>query len=161
MRTSILSFLAIGCIALISTSCNESASQKINSENVAMAENRDAAISDFPIMTFDKIEHDFGTINEGAIVEHTFRFTNTGKSPLVIVSAKGSCGCTVPKWPRETIAPGETGEFLVAFNSNGKPNLQNKQVTITANTEGGKEILKIKALVTPKAKTINGKPLSK
>ena len=94
-------------------------------------------------MTFQETEYDFGTINEGDVVEHIFKFTNTGKAPLVIVSAKGSCGCTVPEWPKEPIAPGATGEMLVKFNSNGKPNLQNKQVTITANTEAGKEILKI------------------
>jgi len=111
-------------------------------------------------MSFSETEHDFGTINEGDVVEHTFTFTNTGKAPLVIVTAKGSCGCTVPEWTKEPVAPGATGSMLVKFNSNGKPNAQNKQVTITANTEGGKEILKIKAMVTPKAKPVGGTPVS-
>lgn len=160
MKTSILTIMATGLITLTFTSCNESAAQKVKTENVLMAETRDATIADFPEMTFENASHDFGTINEGEVVEHTFRFTNTGKTPLIIVSAKGSCGCTVPKWPKEAIAPGETGEFLVVFNSNGKPNLQNKKVTITANTKAGKETLKIKAMVTPKTKTTSA-PISK
>ena len=59
-------------------------------------------------------------------------FKNTGKTPLVISNAKGSCGCTVPEWPKEPVAPGATAELLVKFNSKGKPNQQQKTVTITA-----------------------------
>ncbi|WP_298309679.1 DUF1573 domain-containing protein [uncultured Aquimarina sp.] len=115
-----------------------------------------------PIMTFAETEFDFGTVTEGDILKHTFSFTNTGTAPLVIVNAKGSCGCTVSDWPKEPIAPGETKEMRVAFNTNGKPNAQNKQVTITTNTTGGKHILKIKAMVTPKAKSVaSGVPISK
>lgn len=138
--------------AVVFMSCKDKAAEKVKDENVEVAAERDAKNADFPVMEFAKTEHDFGTINEGDVVEHKFAFTNTGKSPLVIVSAKGSCGCTVPEWPKDPIAPGATAEMLVKFNSNGKPNQQNKQVTITANTEKGKEVIKIKALVTPKAK---------
>lgn len=148
-------------LAMAVVSCKDDATKKINVENVAVSESRDAKVSDFPVMDFAKTDHNFGTINEGDIVEHKFTFTNTGKAPLVIISAKGSCGCTVSKWPKEPIAPGATGDMLVTFNSNGKPNLQNKQVTITANTEKGKEILKIKAMVTPRAKAVSGTPISK
>ncbi len=145
--TLILSVIAIGFLA----SCNTNATDKINQENVAIANARDTKAKLLPTLTFAKTNHDFGVINEGEIVEHNFTFTNTGTAPLVIVSAKGSCGCTVSKWPKEPIAPGAQGEMLVTFNSAGKPNLQNKQVTITANTEKGKEVLKIKAMVTPKS----------
>lgn len=86
------------------------------------------------------------------MVEHEFTFTNTGKAPLVVTNAKGSCGCTVPTWSKEPIAPGAEGKMLVKFNSNGKPNQQVKTVNITANTEAGKELIKIKAFVTPKKK---------
>lgn len=150
-----LTLIAITSITLVTSSCTESAAQKIKTENVIMAQQRDAVTASFPEITFNESEYDFGTIKEGEIVEHTFSFKNTGKSPLVIVNAKGSCGCTVPKWPKEPIQPGGTGEFLVVFNSNGKPNLQNKQVTITTNTESGKEILRIKAMVTPKVSSPN------
>ncbi|MDY8136418.1 DUF1573 domain-containing protein [Aquimarina sp. 2201CG5-10] len=159
MKKGIL--ILAGVVMITSTSCTN-ASGKIKSENVEMAAKRDEKAKDLPVMTFTETNHDFGTINEGDVVEHTFTFTNTGKAPLVIISAKGSCGCTVPKWPKDPIAPGASGEFLVVFNSNGKPNLQNKQVTITANTESGREILKVKAMVAPKVKpTQNGAPISK
>ncbi len=156
MKKGIL--ILAGVVAFAFTSCKENATEKVKEENVATAAARDAKVADFPVMTFSQTDHDFGTINEGDVVEHTFTFTNTGKSPLVIVSAKGSCGCTVPSYSKEPIAPGGSGEMLVKFNSNGKPNLQNKTVTITANTEKGKETIKIKALVTPKAKPASGTP---
>ena len=158
MKKGIL--ILAGIFAMTFVSCKEDASKKVKEENVGIAAERDEQNKDLPVMTFQETEYDFGTINEGDVVEHIFKFTNTGKAPLVIVSAKGSCGCTVPEWPKEPIAPGATGEMLVKFNSNGKPNLQNKQVTITANTEAGKEILKIKAMVTPKAQPANGAPVS-
>ncbi|WP_459212360.1 DUF1573 domain-containing protein [Aquimarina rhabdastrellae] len=156
MKKGIL--ILAGVIAFAFTSCKENAAEKVKEENVASAAERDAKEANFPVMTFAEVEHDFGTINEGDVVEHKFSFTNTGKSPLVIVSAKGSCGCTVPEWPKQPVAPGATGEMLVKFNSNGKPNAQTKTVTIVANTEKGKETIKIKALVTPKANPAAGAP---
>ncbi len=141
-----------GAFIISMTSCKNNASEKVKTENVQMAAQRDAKTKNLSIMTFSKTDHDFGTINEGDIVEHEFTFTNTGKAPLLIINAKGSCGCTVPEWTKEPIAPGASGALLVAFNSNGKPNMQTKQITITTNTEKGKEILKIKAMVTPKTK---------
>lgn len=154
MKKGIL--ILTGIFALTFLSCKEDATKKVNEENVEIAAERDAKAGDFPVMTFTETEHNFGTINEGDVVEHTFKFTNSGKSPLVIVSAKGSCGCTVPSYSKDPIAPGATGEMLVKFNSSGKPNKQNKTVTITANTEAGKETIKITADVTPKAKPAAG-----
>ncbi|MTI41602.1 DUF1573 domain-containing protein [Fulvivirga lutimaris] len=104
-----------------------------------------------PAFKFNELDHDFGTINEGDVVEHTFSFTNTGDAPLIIQSAKGSCGCTVPTWPKEPIPVGGTGEITAQFNSKGKPNIQNKTVTITANTWPKQSTLRIKAMVTPAA----------
>ncbi|GLR17362.1 DUF1573 domain-containing protein [Portibacter lacus] len=87
---------------------------------------------------FAENTYDFGEVMDGEKVEHTYSFTNTGSEPLVISNAKGSCGCTVPSWPKEPIAPGETGEILVRFDSKGKGRVgggaQTKTVTITANT---------------------------
>ena len=156
MKKGIVVLASILTLSFIS--CKDKASDQVKEENVEMAEERDAKVGDLPVMTFEEEEHDFGTINEGEIAEHTFKFTNTGKAPLVIVNAKGSCGCTVPEWPKEPIAPGATGEMLVKFNSTGKPNQQSKQVTITANTEAGTEVVRIKAFVTPKADNAEGTP---
>lgn len=100
-------------------------------------------------MVFDSYEHDFGTMEEGDAVTHIFSFTNTGSEPLILDKCKGSCGCTVPKCPKEPIAPGASGEIEVKFNSKGKKNNQTKTVTINANTDPGQTILKIKAFVNP------------
>mgnify|MGYP001823378963 FL=1 len=151
MKTLIVITLVV--IGLSFTSCKEDATQKIKTENLEVAKERDSEIKmGGPRFKFDKTEHDFGTINEGDVVETVFAFTNVGKSELIITSAKGSCGCTVPEWPKEPIMPGEVGEIKVKFNSYRKPNLQQKQITLRTNTEGGKEILKIRAQVTPSPK---------
>lgn len=148
MKTKILLFTLVFSVTLM-FSCKEDASSKINAENVEAVKQDIAKSGEYPQFKFDKAEHDFGTINEGDVVTTTFGFTNTGKSPLIIARALGSCGCTVPSYPTEPIAPGESGQIEVSFNSAGKPNLQQKIVTLYANTEKGKELLKIKALVKP------------
>ncbi len=132
------------------TSCKENAADKVKEEKVAEAETRDANAGKFAIITFEEKEFDFGTIEQGTKVEHIFKFTNTGDAPLVIVDAKSSCGCTVPEYPKTPIAPGETADLLVKFNGSGK-NQVSKNITIIANTETGKEVIKIKAFVNPKA----------
>jgi hypothetical protein len=101
-------------------------------------------------MTFDKISHDFGTIEEGEKVTTQFSFTNTGKSDLIIVDARGSCGCTVPEYPKNTpIKPGDSQTITVSFDSSNKPGVQQKSVTLSANTASGREMLRIKANVNP------------
>jgi len=144
-------FILLGAMSLVLfTSCKDDASKKVNSENVAQAAQRDAVATNFAAMTFEETEHDFGTINEGDQVETTFKFKNTGSAPLLISNIKGSCGCTVPNdWPKEPIAPGGEGQFTVKYNSTNKPNLKTNTVTVTANTEKGREIVRIKAFATP------------
>ncbi len=144
-------FYSILAIFLITTSCGESAAKKINQDNVQATEVQNQAnASNSPVMTFNKSSHDFGNINEGDVVTTIFSFTNTGKSDLIIVDARGSCGCTVPQYPKNVpIAPGATGEISVSFDSSNKPSLQQKAVTISANTESGREMLRIKAMVAP------------
>jgi hypothetical protein len=100
-----------------------------------------------PEFKFNEEMHDFGTINEGDIVTHVFEFTNTGDAPLIVSSATASCGCTVPEKPEGPIAPGESGQIKVQFNSRKKPGIQNKTVTITANTYPKITRLRIKANV--------------
>ena len=107
-------------------------------------------------VAFAETTHEFGTIAEGDVVEHTFTFTNTGNTPLIIQDAKTTCGCTVPKKPEAPVPPGETGEIQVRFNSQGKAGVQNKAVTLTANTEPATTRLFIKANVTPKSEPIAG-----
>ena len=146
--------IAFVITAGIFTSCNKSnASSKIDVTNLNNAKKRDAEISKGAAsITFDKSEYNFGTVNEGDIVETVFKVTNSGKTDLIITDAKATCGCTVPVWPKTPIKPGETGEIQVKFNTNGKPNRQSKSVTLSTNTAVGKEVLKITGNVTPKAK---------
>lgn len=150
MKKIILMVAVIATVAL--TSCNEKASAKIDEANLTAAAERESVVGDFPVMSFVETEYDFGTVDEGTVVEHEYKFTNTGNAPLIVVSAKGSCGCTVPTWSKEPLAPGEEGSMLVKFNTNGKPNNQTKMVTIKANTESGTESIRIKGFVTPKPK---------
>jgi hypothetical protein len=133
--------------SLILISCNESASSKIKSDN----QNKTQVQQSYAEITFDRIFHDFGTIKEGEIAKTVFSFTNTGENDLYIVDAIGSCGCTVPKYPKNiAIKPGESGEIEVNFDSNGRLNLQQKMIKITANTTSGGQLLQIQAFVEPK-----------
>ena len=103
---------------------------------------------------FDNDTHDWGKVMDGETVTHVFKFKNTGKEPLVINNAKGSCGCTVPEWPKEPIAPGGSGEIKVVFDSKGKGAVggkdDSKRVTITANTDPVDTYLTIKGKIDKK-----------
>ncbi|MUU79803.1 DUF1573 domain-containing protein [Winogradskyella endarachnes] len=144
MKKVILGLSALCMVAF--TSCKEDAASKIKTENVAVAAERDANAGDFPVITLDKKEHDFGTIENGTPVETTFKYTNTGNSMLVVSNIKSTCGCTVPSnWTKE-VAPGETGEFSVKFNGKGNGKVS-KSITMTTNTETGKEMVKITAQI--------------
>jgi hypothetical protein len=140
----------LALVALFMLSCSQSASKKVKQENVEKTTAQQEVNGDLPVMSFERAEHDFGTINEGDVVETSFAFTNTGKSDLIILDARGSCGCTVPEYPKNTpIAPGETKEIKVKFDSANKPGNQTKTVTLTNNTESGRDIIRIKTIVTP------------
>ncbi|GGD56848.1 DUF1573 domain-containing protein [Muriicola marianensis] len=144
-------FVALGVISMFGfVSCKEKASSKIETANIEVAAERDAAAKNLPVMTFDKSEHDFGNIEQGTPQETVFTFTNTGNAPLIITNATSSCGCTIPEYPKnKPIAPGETGQLLVKFNGSGQ-NQVTKTITVSANTAKGSELLRIKAFVNPK-----------
>lgn len=101
------------------------AEQEVSTENVEQTTS----------IVFEEEVFDFGSITQGEKVTHTFKFQNSGDADLVIVSAKGSCGCTVPEWPKEPIPAGGEGVINVVFNSEGKSGKQHKRVTVVANTE--------------------------
>jgi outer membrane biosynthesis protein TonB len=101
-------------------------------------------------MVFEKEMHDFGSVKDGDKVSHVFKFKNTGDKPLIISDAKGSCGCTVPSYPKEPIAPGKSGEIKVEFNSAGKKGSETKYVTLNANTIPAETRLTVKANVIAK-----------
>ena len=148
---------------LVATACKNENKTEIQEELLApteslteqnMGEMTDATLTteatastEAAVMDFEKIEHDFGAITQGENVSHIFKFKNTGKSDLLITDAKGSCGCTVPEFPRTPIKPGESGEMKVTFSSAGRNGMQSKTVDITTNTATGHQQLLIKASI--------------
>lgn len=102
---------------------------------------------------FAELTHDFGTVHEkNGPVSHTFKFTNTGNAPLVIISAKTSCGCTKPSFPKQPIQPGASSEITVTYNPDGRPGEFDKSVTVRTNVKGRdrKVALRLLGTVIPK-----------
>lgn len=124
-------FLGLAAVSLL-LACNPTA-KKV--ENVVDSTVTTAGFgSNEPIMKFEEATYDFGKIKQGEKVSNEFKFKNIGKVPLIISDAKASCGCTTPEFTREPIKPGETGTIKVTFDSAGKTGLQDKVITIIANT---------------------------
>jgi|TARA_B100001059_G_scaffold42668_1_gene34441 hypothetical protein len=129
------------------TSCGDDPFSKVKSENVKSAAVRDNTPFKYPVMSFDRKVHDFGTIDDGVPQETVFSYTNTGEAPLVISDIKSTCGCTVPQdWSRAPLLPGESSKFTVKFNGKGA-NKTTKTVTINANTQNGSESVRIIAFI--------------
>ena len=114
---------------------------------VLHAQENQAVASDS--IVFDKLEHDYGTIEKGGDGNSVFTFTNQGQKPLVLSNVRASCGCTVPQWPREPIAPGTKGEIKVKYNTNIAGNF-NKTITVNSNAANSMVRLRVKGqVVTP------------
>ena len=115
-----------------------------------------------PEMTFEKETHDYGTMKQGADGSCEFKFKNTGKEPLVITNAKGSCGCTVPTWPKEPIMKGQTGIIKVHYDTK-RVGAFTKTVTIESNANTNPKTLTIKGNVEAVAEAAGdpGMPLKK
>lgn len=104
------------------------------------------------VITFKEKSIDFGDIVQGAKVSHTFEFTNTGDAPLVISNVAATCGCTVPSWPKEPVAPGKSAKIEVSFNSAGKMGKQNSVVRIYSNASEPIEKVSLISNVLPRTK---------
>ena len=102
------------------------------------------------VITFKEKSFDFGDLTQGDKVSHTFQLTNTGTAPLIISNVAATCGCTVPSWPKEPIAPGKTAEIQVSFNSTGKMGKQNSVVRIYSNASEPIEKVSLISNVIPK-----------
>ena len=154
-KITILFLLVIAAASFTACKDGGNVTSKINKGNLDKAKTRDLEIKKGKaLIAFDDTVYDFGTVNEGDVVETSFKVTNSGKTDLVITNAQPSCGCTVPVWPKAPIKPGESGEIKVKFNTSGKPNRQNKTITLTTNTESGREVLTLKGSVIPKPKKV-------
>lgn len=100
-----------------------------------------------PEFKFETDEHNFGTIKQGESVTYEFNFTNAGSEPIIITNAEGSCGCTVPVYPKQPIMKGQSATIKVTFNSAGKSGVQDKTVTITSNAKQNPMVLHMKGTV--------------
>jgi len=138
-------FLGIIAISML-MACNSN--QAGNNQSADNGGATMAAPGDGPVMKFEKDMHDFGKIKQGDKVTYDFKFTNTGKSPLIIKDAIASCGCAKPEWPHTPIKPGESAAIKVTFNSAAKMGLQDKQITITANTNPAQNLVHLIGEVT-------------
>ncbi|HXA00616.1 MAG TPA: DUF1573 domain-containing protein [Cytophagaceae bacterium] len=139
-------FLILTTALLSLNACEDKDKPKI----VTLVDENNGHVDSLPLAAigFDSNEFNFGVIKDGEIVQHTFKFTNTGKAPLIVNNAKASCGCTVPQWTKEAIAPGGTGKIDVTFNSSGKGGQKvEKRVTVYANTSPAETLLFIKGEV--------------
>jgi hypothetical protein len=86
-----------------------------------------------PVIQFDVMVHDFGTLKEGDVVNYIFKFTNKGNEPLIVQEVEQPCGCTIPSWSKAPIMPGKSGEIKVIFNSKERPGIFRKTLAVTTN----------------------------
>lgn len=128
------SLLLVACEKKDNTAANESATDLSQAQAKETANN---TASTLPITTiqFAEESHKFGKVSEGQKVAHTFKFKNTGQSPLQITGVKPSCGCTTPSWSKNAIQPGEEGFIEVQFDSKGRLGTNKKSVEVFANTD--------------------------
>ncbi len=149
-----LSAILLSTLALSFYSCDEpqNSDSSISANRLIAVpatadESVDPADVEVAAISFTQTEYNFGEVESGDVVEHVFAFTNSGEAPLIISNAKASCGCTVPEWPKDPIAPGAEGKIKVRFDTKGKSGVQNKVVTITANTQPSQSEVLIKGMV--------------
>lgn len=148
---------ALSVLALVSLmiACGEKKSESSTTAEstktkIEAVKNTSAPTGPVAKFNFTEKEFDFGEITEGDKVTHVFNYTNTGEVPLTITNVRTTCGCTAPNWSREPLAPGESAELTVTFNSAHKKGTQVKRVTISANVEDGMDVVTIRAKVNPK-----------
>jgi hypothetical protein len=153
--------VAIGLFAALGlVSCKHDNASKLFTD--AEKQEQASAVVDpatAPVLAFEAETYDFGNLPTGAKVDHYFKFTNTGKSPLIIKDAKGSCGCTVPEFPKQPIAPGATDSIKVTYDAGTQAGRQQKTVTLTTNTVKGKETCTFMATLPANAGQPQGNPV--
>lgn len=140
----------ITIITLFTVSCQRNKSNSIPSQvinNPLSAEDNGNISSELPVISFETTTFDFGKIYEGEKVKYSFKFTNTGKSDLLISKVSASCGCTVAEYPKKPIRPGQTESITVEFNSSGRRGQQSKTVAVMTNAQPSTIVLTVKAMV--------------
>ena len=148
-RIACLSLLVLGVACKNGEQKKEASTISTDLINVpSTASGKVAAVGSAPVMLFNEEKHNFGKITQGEKVSFSFIFKNTGGSDLVISSAQGSCGCTVPTYPKEPVKPGEESKIDVVFNSEGKSGVVEKTVTLVTNCNPSTKILTIASTIS-------------
>jgi len=142
--------ITIALVTLLLASCSSSTEESETiSTDIVFNPNTEIdnpeAKKKLPQFKFEHTDFDFGLIYEGEKVVHKYKFTNTGGSALVIADISSTCGCTIPTYSKEPVAPGEEGYIEVSFDSSGRRGLQHKAITILANTQPNRIELKFTA----------------
>ena len=139
----------MSCAAVaILAACNQPAQKKgTNDEETAVDVNSSPDAGQLGTIEFEETAYDFGTVKEGAIVDHVFKFKNSGDAPVILSQVSASCGCTTPDYTKEPILPGKEGEIKVSFNSQGQVGQQQKIVTISSNASNKVTTVQIKGTV--------------
>jgi hypothetical protein len=122
-------------LALLDTINAKKERRKARRDSSNLFSNKDSIMKFPTVLKFEKEVFDLGTIKEGDKVEQVVLYTNTGKNPLIIFTAFGSCGCTIPTYNKEPLAPGETDTLRFTFNASGKHGSLTKSVSVFANTQ--------------------------
>jgi hypothetical protein len=134
---------------IVLASCSNTDDKKITTDlvNNPLTAEKNSNQVDMPKIELSQDFFDFGEMHQKESVSTDFVIKNTGDAPLLIRSAKGSCGCTVPEWPKEPVAVGEEAVVKVTFNSGNKKGKQNKTVTLVTNAIPSTKVLTIKGTV--------------
>lgn len=147
LKVILMSFTAMAILA----SCGNSTQKNENTEGETVvtdaAANDGADASVLGKIEYVETEFDFGTVTEGDVVDHVFKFKNTGDAPVILSQVSASCGCTTPDYTRDPVLPGQEGEIKVSFNSSGQVGKQQKIVTVSSNAENRVSTVQIKGTV--------------
>ena len=142
-----LLILSISALLLFSACNGKNGEGKLSTDLVTNPKSASNASEKQPVITFDKTEHDFGTLLQGEVVTYSFHFTNTGNAPLLISNVNTSCGCTVADFSREPINPGTDGHIKASYDSKGHHGFQTRTLTVVSNTNPNQTILRMKGTV--------------
>ena len=143
MKTQNFMLVVICSVAISCHSASEDKAITTDLVNSPLTENQSAEKVLTPKIQMNEESFDFGEMQQGESVTHDFVLKNIGDANLIISTAKGSCGCTVPEWPKEPIAKGEQATIKVTFNSAGKSGKQNKKVTLVTNAIPNTKVITI------------------
>lgn len=148
-NTILTSIIASAFLASCGNSSQQTgiADHTVMTEQAGREEESDAALGK---IEYIEAEYDFGTITEGEVVDHVFKFKNTGDAPVILSQVSASCGCTTPDYTKEPVLPGKEGEIKVSFNSLGQVGVQQKIVSIMSNAENRITTVQIKGTVEKK-----------